>query len=224
MNSWLKIDRFRLFLGGHCILCSAKTSLKDSSIRDLCVACAQDLKSHGVITTSLVLRDLGATAWAAYQYQYPLANVLHAAKYRDQYGYTLVLAELFYQRVLADSLTLPDAILPVPLHIDRLKQRGFNQALLIAELVAKRFALPVLHSAIRSKATAQQAGMKLDERKRNMRNAFGIVENIPYERVAIIDDVVTTGSTVGELAKVLHKHGVADVDVWALAYTLPTND
>lgn len=112
----------------------------------------------------------------------------------------------------------PAALLPVPLHRDRLLQRGFNQALEIARLWSAHLDVPVDARALtRSRATPLQAGLSATQRVGNVRYAFEYAPRRPYRHVAVVDDIVTTGSTVAEIARVLHREGVDFVEVWALA-------
>ncbi len=124
--------------------------------------------------------------------------------------------------MLADKLIKledqPDIIIPVPLHPSRYRERGYNQSLEIARTVSKRLELPLdYRHCIRTHATHSQTELTALQRRSNMRKAFAILKPIPYEHVAILDDVVTTGATVNELAKVLRKSGVKRIDVWACA-------
>jgi ComF family protein len=108
----------------------------------------------------------------------------------------------------------------VPLHAQRLRERGYNQSLEIARAVSRELAVPVDPAACaRVVPTAPQAGLEQKDRRRNVRGAFQVVGSLPSSHVAILDDVVTTGSTVAELTRVLRKAGVARVDVWAVART-----
>jgi len=112
----------------------------------------------------------------------------------------------------------PQAIVPVPLHPGRYRQRGFNQAIEIARTLSRRLDIPLdLHGCRRVRATAAQAKLSAEERRKNLRKAFSV--RMPDERrhVAILDDVITTGATARELAGALRRAGVARVDVWACA-------
>jgi len=112
----------------------------------------------------------------------------------------------------------PQCILPVPLHKKRLRQRGFNQSIELARPVAKKTGLTLLlNHVVRVRETEAQTGLDAKQRRKNIRGAFECVKAMPYEYVAILDDVVTTGSTVNELARVLKKAGVKRVDVWSIA-------
>lgn len=121
----------------------------------------------------------------------------------------------------APPLGYIDALLPVPLHPRRQKSRGFNQANEIAKLLGKHFALPVLdRAATRIVETPAQKGLNRRERQKALRGAFSVdTEEVVGKRIAIVDDVVTTTSTVRELAKTLLQAGCADCEVWAYART-----
>jgi len=106
----------------------------------------------------------------------------------------------------------------VPLHKKRLRKRGFNQALEIARPIAKTLNIPMEKYAIkRAKQTEAQSLLNAAERKKNLRHSFSLIKPITAKHVVIIDDVVTTGATVFELADLLKKSGVERVGVWAVA-------
>jgi ComF family protein len=129
------------------------------------------------------------------------------------------------QSVKKNKYQLPDALIAVPLHPYRLRQRGFNQSLLLANRVAKHFNIPVLkHLVIRAKNTGEQAALNRKQRLSNITNAFEIhPSNLKdlskYNKVAIIDDVITSGSTCNELARLLKRSGIAYIDIWCVAKT-----
>ena len=115
-----------------------------------------------------------------------------------------------------------DAVVPVPLHKERERERGFNQAELLAGVVANRFHRPVLRKALaRTRRTSPQAG-KPRERTRNVRGAFAVgnPETVKDRTLLLVDDVFTTGATVNECAKVLMKAGAQGVFVYTLARVL----
>ena len=112
----------------------------------------------------------------------------------------------------------PEILLPVPLHRARLLERGYNQAREIARAWSRLLDLPVDHRALtRTRSTAAQAGLSKRQRQQNVAAAFAYRPRRQYRHVAIVDDIVTTGSTAGEIAKLLHRHEVEHVEVWALA-------
>ncbi|MCX7099415.1 MAG: phosphoribosyltransferase family protein, partial [Methylococcales bacterium] len=98
------------------------------------------------------------------------------------------------------------------------RERGFNQALEIAKTVAKQLQIPlVLDTCIRQRDTPHQTALTAKQRRKNMRRAFALVKPMTAQHVAILDDVMTTGSTAHELAALLKQAGVSRVDVWACA-------
>jgi ComF family protein len=127
---------------------------------------------------------------------------------------------------LADGLTDPrlqdppfDAIVPVPLHPTRLRERGFNQAALLAELLGERAAVPVMECLQRTRYTTTQTRLDRHERMENLRNAFRVRHNasVQSRHLLLVDDVFTTGSTVDECARVLRLAGAASVRVATVA-------
>lgn len=124
--------------------------------------------------------------------------------------------------LLADHLKQtaesPDLILPVPLHKARYRSRGFNQSIEIARTVAKEMQIPLdLTSCRRHRNTPHQTQLAAKKRFKNLKNAFSIAKPIHALHIAILDDVMTTGSTAHELAYVLKKAGASRVDVWVCA-------
>jgi len=117
--------------------------------------------------------------------------------------------------------SFPECIIPVPLHAQRLRERGFNQALELARATAKQLLVPVeWQSCRRIRATPAQSQLLAAQRAANLKNAFQIIKPFRHKHVAIIDDVVTTGHTVTELSKALQRAGVERIDVWCVARTI----
>jgi ComF family protein len=109
-------------------------------------------------------------------------------------------------------------IVPVPLHKTRYRERGFNQAIEIARTVAKEMQIPLdLTSCRRNRDTPHQTQLPAKKRRKNLKNAFSIIKPIHARHIAILDDVMTTGSTTHELAYALKKAGASRVDVWVCA-------
>lgn len=158
---------------------------------------------------------------AALSYEYPVDRMITGAKFRRQLYFASALGEILATAAAKRCANLPDLLVPVPLHRERLARRGYNQALEIARPVAERLRLKLRPSLCeRCKPTVEQTGLSAAERRRNLRGAFRVLEPCRGARVAILDDVVTTGSTVAALARALRDAGAADVEVWAAARTL----
>ena len=119
----------------------------------------------------------------------------------------------------ACPVDLPQLLMPVPLHQRRLRRRGYNQALELARPLARQLAVPLRHDVLRrNRVTDAQTELDAVGRRRNVRGAFALPEDISLPaHVALLDDVMTTGATLAECARVLKRAGVDRVDVWALA-------
>jgi ComF family protein len=148
-------------------------------------------------------------------YSKPFSGWIAKYKYEKHLPTGLALSNDFLNQ--HSGRFLPQALIPVPLHKKRLKQRGYNQAALIAKHLSKHWEIPLLSNvAIRQKYTEQMIKLKKPEREKQITGAFKITTKIPYSHVAIVDDVMTSGATANELAKMLKKSGVAEVSVIVL--------
>lgn len=211
-----------------CLLCGAS-----AGNRLLCPECLADLPRHDgpscpvcalptprgeICGACLKHPPAFCRTQAAFDYAFPVDAMLHAFKYAGRLPVADALAHPLAE--LARSHPLPDALVPMPLHPARLKERGFNQAMELARALSRELGVPALPDAVtRQKDTAPQAGLPWKERRRNIRGAFGCDRDFSGKRLAVIDDVMTTGATVGELAKTLKNNG-AEVEVWVVARTL----
>lgn len=139
-------------------------------------------------------------------------------KFHQNLGNARLLGELLARHLQTLSDPGPQLVIPVPLHPQRLRERGYNQALEIARPVASRLGLTLEKTAARRiRPTPPQSALDLKSRRRNVRGAFAITRRLDDLHVAIVDDVVTTGHTVHELARVVLAAGAARVDVWSVA-------
>lgn len=148
--------------------------------------------------------------------------LLQAYKYGGDLSLGPLLAEKLAQAVCAEvQITTVDAIVPMPLARARLRERGFNQAQELARHVGAVLRLPVLAHACRKVTdTAAQATLPLSARAHNVRGAFVCDANIRGMRIAIVDDVMTSGASIDELARNLKRAGAAHVSGWVVARTL----
>lgn len=216
-----------------CILCGQST-LRQS----LCPACIQDLPRFarschrcGLPSQSEVLPcghcQQQPPAYdrvvAAFAYTTPVAELISQLKFRRRLQLARVFGELLGKRLAAEP-ALPQAILPVPLHPNRLRSRGYNQALEIARHLSRNLAIPVLqHALMRTRDTAPQSAQSAGQRRRNVRGAFALKTAVPYPHIAIVDDVMTSGHTVSEIARLLRTAGVEKIEVWCVARAWPRN-
>ena len=156
---------------------------------------------------------------AVYAYAFPLDALVRHCKYQGGLELTALFAQALANRVRGRDNA--DLIVPMPLHPERLGERGFNQAAEIARRLAGQLQLPWLASACaRVRNTPPQAGLDLKSRRRNLRNAFQCSMDLSGHRVALVDDVMTSGTSLNELAKTIKKAGAASVTTWIVARTL----
>lgn len=217
-----------------CVLCGAAGQ---PPLRDLCAGCEADLPINapacrvcarplaGVVALSV---PCGAclrhppffdAAYCAFRYAYPVDQLVQALKYRNAVAPGRVLGELLARAVQQErQAPLPDVLVPVPLSMQRLRQRGYNQAVELGARIEKCLSVPMRTDLIaRVRETREQATLGRHERRKNVRGAFRTVRDLCDMHVAIVDDVITTASTVNELARVLKRAGARRVEVWAVA-------
>ena len=163
-------------------------------------------------------------AWTLFPYLPPLQEAICLFKYRGKVALASALAHLMIDRL--PPLDPVDLIMPVPLHAQRLREREFNQSLLLADRIARHLTLPISFSnLIRVAPTQAQTTLSRKGRLKNLRRAFSLrhPESIAGRRILLIDDVFTTGTTVNECAKALRKAGASDVFALTLARTVDAN-
>lgn len=156
-------------------------------------------------------------AWMPFRYAWPLDRLETRFKFGRNLAAGRVLVTAWQREPM--PVALPELILPVPLHRRRLRQRGYNQALELARPLARAMNMPVGHGVLlRCRDTSAQTELDARSRRRNVRGAFSLMPGASLpDHVAVLDDVMTTGATLVECARVLKKAGVQQVDVWALA-------
>lgn len=158
-----------------------------------------------------------------WRYEFPVDRMISRYKYRGQrkYGRPLLagLASHLEEALATEPWLRPRALIPVPMHPARRRQRGFNQAQDLAEYLGQALDIPVLSGVVRrTRETRTQRGLDRSGRLRNLAGAF-VVEAVPPPSVALVDDVVTTGATARVLGAQLLAAGVEHLELWALART-----
>lgn len=155
--------------------------------------------------------------FALFRYEPPLSHLIQQFKFHGDMACGRVLANLFASELVRANGLTAEWVIPVPLNIRRLRERGFNQAEVLAR-AAKNSAAPVIvDRLVRSRQTPAQTTLSAARRRSNVRNAFLLRGDVAGRHVAIVDDVVTTGATVNEIARVLLQQGARQIDVWTLA-------
>lgn len=153
-------------------------------------------------------------------YEAPVSHLISAFKYRHNFHYGRILSDQLAARLYREAELGADCLVPVPLHWRRRWTRGFNQAEIIADELSRALRLPLdTHSLRRSRAAAPQQSLNAVARRRNLRGAFTCDDGLRGRHIALIDDVVTTATTAGEIARTLLAAGAASVQVWCLART-----
>ncbi len=216
-------------LPASCLLCGA-----DSDHDLLCPACADDLP---LLPATLCPQCSLPTTFgepcgaclheaphfdatlALFRYDFPVDRIVHALKYGHQLAVAGWLGERLAARLAGQAPA--ELIVPLPLHPQRLAERGFNQAGEIAAHLEKRLKIPVdRYSLQRTRATPAQAELPLKERHKNVRGAFECRSDLSGKHILLLDDVMTSGATANECARVLKLHGAARVSVAVAARAL----
>lgn len=156
---------------------------------------------------------------APFEYAFPVDAAIKAMKFRRRLFYAPAFAHLLMMS-FADLPEDIDALLPMPLHWRRQAMRGFNQAAEIARPIRAATGLPLVKNVIRHRSTPYQSGLTASQRKRNLASAFRARGPVSYAHVLIIDDVITTGETCRQLARVVLGAGAQKVSAIAVARTL----
>jgi ComF family protein len=238
MNSIIQFIQSQ-FLPGECYLCQKSAdislSLCSSCITDLaensccCSLCATPLNSsaEGLLDNSPLLcgkcqkhKSSFDQVFSPFLYQQDMVKLIHQFKYHGKLFMGKTLAELFLQKYKRyHNAHSPELIIPVPLHLKRLKHRGFNQANEVALYLSKKMSIKLDNTLVeRIKLTHTQRGLNLKQRKANLKGAFAKTgKRFTQKHIVLVDDVMTTGNTVNEMAKVLKQSGVKQVDVWTIA-------
>jgi ComF family protein len=216
----------------RCRLCgaapSADTALCRACLDDLpwlgscCCRCARPLPSgvDSPLCGACLKQSPGFdAATALLHYRAPADYLIQRLKFSGELAIAPLLADMLAEKIAARAPPLPDFLIPVPLHRVRLQERGFNQATELARRLGLRLAVPVDHRLCRrDRQTEPQSLTPLRLRRRNLRGAFSVIGELPTAaQVAIVDDVMTTGHTAAELARVLARAGAARVEVWIVA-------
>lgn len=216
----------RDWLEQDCVLCDAP-----SGAEPICASCAAELPrlpphcprcalpAPGGLPCGACLAhppafDASVSAWA---YAYPADRLVRALKYHAR----LQLAGWFARQLAMRMTTTPDWILPVPLHASRLAERGFNQALEIGRILSNIQGVTLAATGVeRIRPTLSQADLPPGERARNVHGAFRCTLRLHGGSVAVVDDVMTTGATLQELARTLKRAGAARVTNVVVTRTL----
>lgn len=185
-----------------------------------CPVCALPSSAADICGKCLKKAPAFARTVAAFRYSFPVSQLIKALKFREQ----LILVNFLADELAQQVEVRPDCLIAVPLHPQRLRWRGFNQSQLLAARIAKRLDIPLLkQSCRRVRDTPPQSSLPWKARDKNMRGAFEVTQaaHIGGKHVAIVDDVMTSGASLNELARALKKAGAREVSALVVARTLP---
>ncbi len=216
-------------LPAQCLLCAAPAqtaNLCDGCRTDLpllprehCPVCAEPTLAGAVCGACLARPPRFDHVLAPAAYAYPLDRLIQSFKYSGNLSVAPLLADLMLPAIQAEAL--PDLVVAMPLSTERLRERGYNQSLEIARLLGARLGVPLdTEVCIRVRHSEAQSALPFARRADNVKGAFVCMVDLTGRAVAVVDDVLTTGSTLNELARVLKKCGAARVTGWMAARTL----
>lgn len=219
----------QLSLAQPCVLCGSMSHdglwCRDCALAlpylpaPLCEMCALPIPNGKLCGHCLAQPAQFSHSTAVYAYTFPINKLIQNLKYGNQ----LALADMLAQQLLRkiDRKNLPDTIIPMPLHPNKLRQRGYNQAMLLAKRLAAELHVELLgHACERVRDTASQSTLPFKERGKNMRNAFVCNVDLSGKKIALVDDVMTSGASLNALAAAVQKRGANDVQTWVIARTI----
>jgi ComF family protein len=220
-----------MVFGGSCFLCRGKARevLCTDCERDLprlpqprCPRCALASPAGAVCGRCLAASPRYDATVAALAYQFPADALVHALKFRGELALAPLMSRLLLREI--PSSTRVDLVVPVPLSAKRLRSRGYNQALELARPIAARLRAPLDFGLCeRAREAPPQTDLLWAERAKNVRGAFRCTRALSGASVAVVDDVMTTGATLDEIAGALKAAGAARVVNWVVARTPPPN-
>lgn len=192
----------------RCEYCGAKGTA-------VCANCARDLPWDTNLRPELA-PEFDAV-FCAFRLAAPVQAQVHALKYHAQFRHAQRLGRLMAQRLVLRAEPLPALLIPVPLHASRLRMRGYNQSHEFGRVLTQTLNLALDSAATRRvRATEDQIGKSAVERRRNVKGAFAATRPLDGLHIALLDDVTTTGATLGELAQVCRKSGAVRIEAWAV--------
>lgn len=212
----------------HCLICHVKTP------QVVCEACLQHLTTLGHKCTTCA-RPLSIPTdticghcikhkpaldgiLTVYAYTAPLRFLIHEFKYREGYFLTKTLTKMLLDALPKDYMT--DCIVPVPMHTQRLRERGFDHTLWLARAVSRHVPFHLeTNLCKKTNHTTNSAQLNAEQRKKNTQDAYQ-VQPSRYQHVTLLDDLTTTGETANTLARLLKKNGAQTVMLWCCARAL----
>ncbi|MGE0114457.1 MAG: ComF family protein [Steroidobacteraceae bacterium] len=237
-RQWLgKLQQF--VLPPCCVACGATSYQSTPVVKrtlDLCAACQAQLPTnlHACQHCGLPLTGTQAplicgrclrrpppyqASFCAYEYAYPIEHLIRRLKYHHALMHAQVLGYLLAEYLRDRHVgPWPECFIPMPLHPVRYRARGYNQVIELGRFLERELKITMRTDLVeRIRYTPEQAGLSRRERRKNLRRAFSVTATTTPKHIALLDDVITTGSTVNELAQSLKRAGVEHIEVWGLA-------
>lgn len=187
---------------------------------EVCPQCCEPSKDSKLCGACLTHPPAFSQTQVGFYFDKELVDLLHGLKYGNKPSYARILGELLAERVNVGEV---EALIAVPLFIKRYRERGFNQAQLIAETLASSLQLPLINDAVfRIKDTPTQTHLNAKQRRQNLKKAFNVdsVKLKGLKHIALVDDVVTTGATMQSLAdRIIKNTQIEIVQAWSVAKT-----
>lgn len=196
-----------------CKNCFSKVEFVENPVCPVCQRQAVGGKTHPGCRNKYRLDGLVV----ACRYRGPVRDAIKKVKYRWIYDIEKIFVDLLEERFWKFSLPEGIILVPVPLHEKRKKWRGFNQSEILAKILAKKFEVPFAGLLLRPRETKTQVGLTREERRKNVRDAFLVAGEVRGKNVLLVDDVYTSGATMGECCRVLKKAGAKSVFGMAVA-------
>jgi ComF family protein len=208
---------------GHGPLC--KDCLNDLPRLSLasCPVCALPTLDGEICGNCLKRPPAFDSTRAAFNYAFPVDALLKALKYRGELSVAEIAAGGITDAIA--SQYIPDLIIPMPLHPERLQERGFNQVVEISRRISQQIQCKLsLRSVIRVRHSEPQASLPLNKRAKNVKGVFAVIDDalsdVRGKKIVVVDDIMTSGASLNELAKTLKKAGAVNVECWVAARTL----
>ncbi len=231
--NWL--NRIDSLIPGRCPLCQIEINPVSNqadfcqkclpllpTTNQACQQCGIPLKRDDICGTCLSSPPSFDRTFTPFLYTLPVSRLIQELKFSARIRLAKPLSKLLCQHLLETKPdSMPDILIPVPLHPKRLSARGLNQSHIIATALSEYLNIPVDTSlVIKSRQTVPQSSLNRKERQKNIRGAFTLSRQPSYQHIGLVDDVITTGSTIEEVSKLFKKNGVNTISVYAIARAL----
>ena len=186
-------------------------------IKTPCLQCGLSLTANTPCTCKAEDWPFSACL-SAFEYQFPINELIFQYKSQARLALCDSFAQALITQIKKQQHPLPQVLMPVPLHPNKLKQRGFNQSLELAKVLSKQLHIPIdYHSLQSTQQTTQQKTLNKQQRLVNVQSSYALTRPLSVTHIALIDDVITTGATTKTLAYLLREHGATQIQAWSIA-------